>query len=92
MRFEFNGCNNTDGYPLSCKSGKALGNNYCYLYSSNDYYYGSNEIEAIELSSIDFYFKTKNITAITSEYLSVGTITIRLFDLGNCVFILYCYL
>jgi len=60
-------------------------NTYCYLYASDEYFYGNTETnhEGPWVRSIDFYFKIKNITDITSRFLSVGTIAVQMMDPGN---------
>ena len=76
----FYGCNAEDPLPCNLEIKNAT---YCYNYNSSDTYYYGNETG---VRSIDFYFKIDNITAITSRYLSVGTITIHLMDPSNYVF------
>jgi hypothetical protein len=80
----FDGCNE----PFSRQ--RRIGEiKHCYLYSSNDtYVYGNNETnpKGPWVKGIDFYFKIKNITAVTSKYLSVGTITVQLMDPSSNTF------
>ncbi len=64
-------------------------NTYCYLYATNDtYFYGNEEKIHKEplVRNIDFYFKIKDIAAVTSHFLSVGTVTVQITDPSNYMF------
>ena len=59
-------------------------NNYCYLYACDEYFYGNPETNnGPWVQNIDFYFKIKNITNVTSHFLSVATVAVQMMDPGN---------
>ena len=71
---------------LSTNSEHMKNNQYCYLFATNDtYFYGNPDVnpKGPWVRNIDFYFKIKNITAVTSKYLSVATISGQLMDPGK---------
>ena len=86
---EFDGCAINGVSFLSTNSEHMKNNQYCYLFATNDtYFYGNPETnpKGPWVRNIDFYFKIKNITAVTSKYLSVGTITVQLMDPSSNTF------
>ena len=79
----FNGCN--EFLSQASKNN----NTYCYLYTTNEtYFYGNEEVNpnATSVRNIDFYFKIKDIPAVTSHYLSVGTVTIQITEPSKLYF------
>ena len=77
------GCNEFLYQPVRIKD-----DTYCYLYASDNYFYGNTETKPKGpwVRGIDFYFKIDNVTAVTSKYLSVGTITVQIMDPSNYEF------
>ena len=63
-------------------------NTFCYLYARNDTYFYRNDKTKPKgpwVNNIDFYFKIKNISEVTSHFLSMGIIAVQLWDPGEYI-------
>ncbi|CAG8498073.1 919_t:CDS:2 [Acaulospora morrowiae] len=79
----FNNCATEDYSFLTTDNDHTKDNQFCYLFSTNStFFYGNadKKPKGPWVRNIDFYFKITNISAVTSHFLSVGTISCQLMD------------